>query len=174
MNLALISIAPDVLARLLALRSTDLESVDDVLRRVLAEPKNAGATASQAAPNRVAAAANVGSSNVHYLLAGEEHAASNATEAMIAILSSLAQRDRDFFETLAARVRGRTRNHLARSRADVYPERPDLARYVKQIAPGWFIGCNIANREKEKILRAACKVAGLTFGRDLKIDMANA
>jgi hypothetical protein len=55
---------------------------------------------------------------------------------------------------------------------EVYPKRPDLARYVKELAKGWFIGCNISNRDKEKILRAACDVMGLVFGRDLKIDLA--
>jgi predicted type IV restriction endonuclease len=93
---------------------------------------------------------------------------------MLNILADLAQYDDDFFPKLAAKVRGRTRNHVARSRSEVYPGRPDLARYVKQIGPGWFIGCNIANREKEKILRAACEVMGLAFGRDLKIDLVHA
>ena len=41
---------------------------------------------------------------------------------------------------------------------DPYPERPDLACHAKEIGLGWFIGCNIANREKKKILRAACEV----------------
>jgi hypothetical protein len=49
-----------------------------------------------------------------------------------------------------------------------------LVRYVKEVGPGWFIGCNIANREKKKILRAACDVMGLAFGRDLKIDLVHA
>ena len=35
MTFAMISVSPDVLTRLLALRSSDDESVDDVLRRVL-------------------------------------------------------------------------------------------------------------------------------------------
>jgi hypothetical protein len=109
-----------------------------------------------------------------YQLDGESHAASDATGAMLNILADLAQYDDDFFPKLAAKVRGRTRNHVARSRSEVYPGRPDLARYVKQIGPGWFIGCNIANREKEKILRAACEVMGLAFGRDLKIDLVHA
>ena len=71
-------------------------------------------------------------------------------------------------------MRGRTRNHIARCNSEVYPGRPDLARYVKEISPGWFIGSNIANREKKKILRAACEVMGLAFGRDFKVDFAHA
>jgi hypothetical protein len=165
MNLAMISISPDVLARLLALRQSELDNFDDVLRRVLVD-RTIGGGVELPAPTEAAA--------VRYTLRGEEHGAGDATEAMLGILASLSRDDGRFFEVLAAKVQGRTRNHLARSRSNVYPRRPDLVKYVKQMAPGWFIGCNIANREKEKILRAACEVAGLVFGRDLVITLANA
>ena len=118
--------------------------------------------------------AAVTSRNVSYELLGKPHIASDAIEAMINILLSLAQYDNHFWAKLAVGVKGRTRNHLARSRSEVYPERPDLTHHVKEIAPGWFIGFNIANREKDKILRLACTITGLVFGRDLKINLPNA
>ena len=93
---------------------------------------------------------------------------------MINILSTLAQYDDHFYPNLAEKVRGRTRNHVARSPAEVYPGRPDLTCYVRQIGPGWLIGSNIANREKVKILRSACEVVGLDFGRDIAINLAQA
>jgi hypothetical protein len=40
---------------------------------------------------------------------------------------------------------------------------------VKPLGDGWFIGVNIANREKVKILREACKLAGLTYGNDVRM-----
>jgi hypothetical protein len=166
-SIAMISIAPDVLARLLALRLSESESLDDVLRRALLG-KPAEAPAARAA----IATPTTNGTGVPYYIDGELHLASDATEAMINILSDLAQYDDNFFPKLATKVRGRTRNHIARSRSEVYPVRSDLARHVKEIGPGWFIGCNIANREKEKILRAACEVMGIAFGRDLKIDFA--
>jgi hypothetical protein len=169
MNIAMISIAPDVLSRLLALRLSDTESLDDVLRRALPptrKPVELPATSTKV-PTRTTNGVGVA-----YNIDGEPRLASDATEAMIDILSDLAQYDDNFFPRLAAKVRGRTRNHIARSRSDVYPGRSDLARYVKEIGgSGWFIGCNIANREKEKILRAACEVMGIAFGRDLKIEL---
>lgn len=171
MSITMISVAPDVLTRLLALRLFESESLNEVLRRVLAAETNPVAKPAAQVPSATLSANPAG---VAYQLDGETHAASDATEAMINILGDLAQYDDDFFPKLAARVRGRTRNHLARSRSGVYPERPDLARYVKEVGPGWFIGCNIANREKEKILRAACEVMGLVFGRDLEIDLMHA
>jgi hypothetical protein len=168
MNTAMISVAPDVLSRLLALRMSETESLDDVLRRTLppieklAEPPAARAASQTRSTN---------GGGLAYQVDGELHLASDATDAMINILSDLAQYDDNFFPKLAAKVRGRTRNHIARSRSEVYPDRPDLARYVKEIRPGWFIGCNIANREKEKILRAACEVMGISFGQDIKIEL---
>jgi negative regulator of replication initiation len=174
MDIALIPIAPDVLVRLLALRSTDTESLNETLRRVLAEQEVVQGKASLPMPNCATPKVHTGPRSVCYFLNGEECSASDATEAMIAILNRLARQHVNFFEMLTARVRGRTRNHLARSRAEVYPERPDLVRYVREVVPGWFIGCNIANREKKRILRAACELSGLTYGRDLKLNMNNA
>lgn len=171
MSIAMISVAPDVLTHLMMLRLSERESLNGVLRRVLAgETKPVPRP-----PAQVPTATPITSpAGITYQFDGETHAASDATEAMINILRDLAQYDDDFFSKFAVKVRGRTRNHVARSRSGVYPGRPDLVRYVKEVGPGWFIGCNIANREKEKILRAACDMMGLTFGRDLKIDLVHA
>jgi hypothetical protein len=168
MSIAMISVAPDVLSRLLALRVSETESLDDVLLRTL---PLVGKPAEPPVSRPATPARNPNGTGVPYHIDGELRLASNATEAMTDILSDLAQYDDNFFPKLAAKVRGRTRNHIARSRSEVYPGRPDLARYVKDIGSGWFIGCNIANREKEKILRAACEVMGIYFGRDLKIEL---
>jgi hypothetical protein len=118
------------------------------------------------------ASTNPGGQRYRYWLFGEEHTAPNAIASTIDILQNLAQYGDDFLPKLALKVRGRTRNHLARSPSDVYPERPDLAQPVKEIAPGWFFGGNISNPEKIKIIRAACEVTGLVFGDHfyLKID----
>ena len=169
MNTAMIPVASDVLARLLTLRRSERESLDEVLRRVLpaAKPPVKSTEPAIATPST-----NGGS--VSYKLDGETHVASDATEAMINILSDLAQCDDNFYPKLAEKVRGRTRNHIARSRVEVYPGRPDLVRYVKEVGPGWFIGCNIANRETKKILRAACEVMGLDFDRDIKVNLVHA
>jgi negative regulator of replication initiation len=163
-----ISVAPDVLTRLLALRMSETESLDDVLRRALPPTGKPAEAPDAGTPSAKRSTTGTG---VPYQIDGELHLASDATEAMINILKDLAQYDDNFFSKLAAKVQGRTRNHIARFRSEVYPDRPDLARYIKEITPGWFIGYNIANREKEKIIRAACEVMGITFGRDLKIEL---
>ncbi len=168
MSAAMIPVASDVLARLFTLRRSEGESLDEVLRRVLPAAK-----LPVKSTERAIAIPTANGGSVSYKLDGKTHVASNAAEAMINILSDLAQYDDNFYPKLAEKVRGRTRNHIARSPLEVYPGRPDLVRYVKEVGPGWFIGCNIANREKKKILCAACEVMGLDFDRDLSINLTH-
>ncbi len=91
---------------------------------------------------------------------------------MVSILRTLQTRDSSFLERLSQLVAGRSRNHIARSRAQVYPDRPDLAQeYTVEVVPGWFVGTNIANREKQNLLEKACEAARLKFGGDMKISL---
>lgn len=176
MSTILIPVEADVLVRLLELREQASESLNNVLRRVLtcSREKRQGHDRPDGSITNEGGHGYDGHGRIHYSVLGQGRAAPDATAAMIDILATLSQGRPDFFERLAPKVRGRTRNHLARSRTDVYPERPDLARYVQEVVPPWYIGCNIANREKERILQAACDVAGLTFGRDVDIDLVGA
>lgn len=127
-----------------------------------------------AEPKTVVKSRALTSHGVSYELLGQTYTASSAMEATVDILRTLARSDPNFYSRLSVAVKARTRNHIARARLDVYPKRPDLADYITEIAPGWFIGNNVANREKEKFLREACKVRRLVFGRDLKINLPNA
>jgi hypothetical protein len=60
-----------------------------------------------------------------------------------------------------------TRNHIARSAAEVYPGRLDLAMKSHEFAPGWYAGVNISNDEKRRLLRLACICLELQFGKDV-------
>ena len=97
----------------------------------------------------------------------------DAISALIFVLQDLASRDVSFVEKFAKLAPGRRRNHIARDRSGVYPGKPELEVYTQDIGGGWWLGTNIANREKERLLRIACEVAGLEFGRDLQIDLPN-
>ena len=163
-----IPVTADIMARLLALQSSPDEPIVAVLDRHLpgvganlANPLSAPPDADEpSTPGRIA-----------YRLFGANHTARNATDAMCHILRMLGQGKPDFFHTLAPRVAGRSRNHLAGAREAVYPGRPEFAKHTREIGPGWFVGTNIANREKLSILQVACDVAGIGFGTDLVIDL---
>ncbi|WP_156318186.1 hypothetical protein [Blastomonas sp. AAP25] len=104
---------------------------------------------------------------------GEAIAGRDATAMFLQLLRQLVSAFPDRIEQIATAAKGRTRNHIARTAADVYPDRPDLTHAVVELIPGWFVGTNIANREKHRIVKAACEACGIAFGRDLIFDLPN-
>lgn len=104
---------------------------------------------------------------------GRELIVKDATSAFLEILRALASNFPDKMEQMATAAKGRSRNHIARSPADVYPDRPDLIHTVVDLVPGWFAGTNIANREKHRIVKAACEACGMRFGSDVVFALPN-
>jgi hypothetical protein len=111
---------------------------------------------------------------VTYSIFGERRSASTAIDALIDILRTLAGRNSNFLQKLSPAVRGRSRNHIARSRSEVYPNKPELEEYTAELTPGWWLGTNIANRDKMRIVEKACETEGLSLGRDISISLPNA
>ena len=120
---------------------------------------------------RPVAERKVGVRRCSYSLLGREYVDNDATEAMISIFRKLGERDKDFFRSLAAAIRGTKRNHLAIRKEDVYPGRPDIDS-IRELVPGWWIGTNISNREKLIFLEKACDVARIQFGKDLVLELS--
>ncbi len=169
MDMFRIPVNADIMARLLALQESPDEPFNVVLARHL--PRCAG-NAEQLRPTEREAKRPDGSpGRLAYRLFGVNHTARNAADAMCHVLRMLGQGKPDFFKILAPLVAGRSRNHLAHTREVVYPGRPELAKHTRELAAGWFVGTNIANREKMSILHAACDVAGIRLGTDLMIDL---
>jgi hypothetical protein len=104
---------------------------------------------------------------------GRQLAAKDATAGFLELLRALAAEFPDRIEQIATAAKGRTRNHIARIPEDVYPDRPDLIGFVVELVPGWFVGTNIANREKYRIVKAACEACGVRFGTDDVFDLPN-
>lgn len=94
-----------------------------------------------------------------------------AKEALVGVLQEITARNPGLMIQLAAAVRGRARNNIARSIAEIHPERPDLAR-AEDIGNGWFVGLNLSNVQKMKIIRAAVAVYGLSES-DVSIALPN-
>jgi hypothetical protein len=164
-----IPVTADIMARLLALQVSPDEPLNAVLARHL--PRCNGSADERRFPAREPERLEAASGRLAYRLFGVNYAARNAADATCHVLRTLGQGNPDFFESLAPRVAGRSRNHLAQTREAVYPGRPELAKHTREVAPGWFLGTNIANREKMAILQAACEVAGIRLGTDLVIDL---
>jgi predicted type IV restriction endonuclease len=94
--------------------------------------------------------------------------------ALIFILKELEKRRPGFLLEFAKIAPGRRRNHISKIRADVYPNKPELEVYTtNELGGGWWLGTNIANREKQRLIQIACDVFGVKFGREIQIDLPN-
>ena len=102
-------------------------------------------------PNAAGARSRSGR-GVQVILDQQPYEAKDAISGLIQIIKHLASKDATFLERFEVRARRRSRNHIARSRAAVYPQRPDLADKAIEIMPGWFLDTNISNREKLQLV----------------------
>jgi hypothetical protein len=92
---------------------------------------------------------------------------------MVQVFEELARRDTSFLERFAARPKhGKKRRFIARAQMELYPDRPDLGEaHSHQLSSGWWIGTNYSRENIEKIVKMACEVAGLTYGKDLVVKL---
>ena len=106
-----------------------------------------------------------------YTLHGQRHGFGNGNELLVSVFEKLIEADSTFPERFAARKHGRSRRYLARDKYELYPGKPELCDdESQQLTCGWFIGTNWNTSSKSKIIRLACEVAGLEFGRDLIVS----
>lgn len=105
------------------------------------------------------------------LLKGKEYQYSNAKEAMVIVLQELALADPSFLERCSRHpdVQGRKRRYIARTPQELYPDRQDLWELHAKLPGGWVVSTNLNNLLKMTIIRAACQVAGIAFGKDLVV-----
>lgn len=107
-----------------------------------------------------------------FILHGHQYACRNATDVMVSVFERLAENDSTFSERFAARKHGRSRRYLARDKYELYPGKPKLCEdESQQLTCGWFVSTNWNTSSKSKIIKLACEVAGLEFGRDLIINL---
>jgi hypothetical protein len=111
--------------------------------------------------------------SVGYIVNGHHYTARNALDVLVSIFEILSQRDATFLERFAALPKhGRTRRYLARSPEELYPGRPDLSReHSTQLSSGWWLGTNVSRAAIERIIKMACEVARINYGRDLLVNL---
>jgi hypothetical protein len=104
---------------------------------------------------------------IGYALQGRITHLRSAVDILVNVLDELSKRDASFITRLASRKHGRSRRYVARTREELYPGRPDLAEYSKQLSNGWWVGTNYSKSNISQIIQLACEVAGLRYGDDL-------
>jgi len=93
-------------------------------------------------------------------------------ELLVGVFERLLQEDAQLYEKLEPRLKGRTRQYLARDRSAIYPNDPKLAEtQAESLSNGWWIGTSSDNSTKRKQIQKACHVAGIKFGEDLIVKL---
>lgn len=108
-----------------------------------------------------------------YRLFGQDFSTRNANETLVALFRHFAELEPAFPHRFqqAPSVIGRSRRYVGRTVQEVYPGKEQLWDMTTQFAPGWYIGTNENNGTKLKLLRLACRVIGLRFGKDVEARM---
>jgi hypothetical protein len=107
------------------------------------------------------------------VLLGKAHAYHNAKDAMIIVLRELAKTDATFLERCSQHpdAQGRKRRYIARTPEELYPDREDLRDMRESLPGGWLVATNLNNVLKKTIIRLAAEVAGLSFGKDVIVEL---
>lgn len=96
----------------------------------------------------------------------------NGVDTMHALLSALFRIYSDRQENMAAAVRTRGRNNIARSIDEIYPNQPQIARRNnRQLPDGWYLGTNESSATKNRIVTQAVRGAGLIMGTDVEFEI---
>lgn len=96
----------------------------------------------------------------------------NGVDTMQAVLSAMFKLHPDRQETMAAAVRTRGRNNIARSIDEIYPNQPQIARRSNRPLPnGWYVGTNESSATKMRIVAKAARAAGLIMGTDVDFEV---
>jgi hypothetical protein len=52
----------------------------------------------------------------------------------------------------------------------LYPGRPHLAKYARNIGNGWWMATNFSERDIARAAHSACRIAGVTYGKDVVVE----
>ncbi|MCH9050091.1 MAG: hypothetical protein IIA72_03270, partial [Proteobacteria bacterium] len=106
-------------------------------------------------------------SKYQFELLGENFVADSLVGILVIVLRTIQEIDPEFLSRLSQKS-GRVRPIVARNPRDLYPGRPDLSHYSREITDGWFVGSNYSKRDVDRILQIVCTSGGLVYGKDLR------
>lgn len=108
-----------------------------------------------------------------YRLFGQDFPTRFAKDTFVGLLRHFAELEPTFPARYqqAARGIGRSRHYVGRTPQEVYPMKPGLWKHTEFFAPGWLVGTNESDVKKRELLKLACQVMGLRFGRDVQVWM---
>lgn len=127
----------------------------------------------KSSPGKPNSNADAGSlESVGFEVKGEFKKRNQGRDVIAGVFEELGKHDPTFFERFAALPKhGRKRRYLARSKELLYPGHPELHPQSVKVGKEWWLATHYSSAMKERIIASACKVAGLEFGKDVKVRM---
>jgi hypothetical protein len=117
-------------------------------------------------------ASQPGKEGVRWRIRNQSGVGRNAVEAFVAALSALFGQFPNEQEKIAEAVATRGRNNIARTVADIYPSKPEIAaRNHRALVDGWLVGTNESNATKARIFAAATHAVGLKPGVEVDLNI---
>lgn len=100
---------------------------------------------------------------------GQRYAAANMKEAYRTLLLKLDDLSSNFIQRFSAE-RSRSRRFVARDATELYDSSPHLAKeHARLLKDGWFFDTNLSAEQVSARVRVAARIAGLSYGRDVKV-----
>lgn len=115
-------------------------------------------------------AVKVKGNGLEYMLLGQRRTAKAAIDVVVEILLELQKKDQTFLQRYTVRKHGKKRRWVAHTADELYPGRPDLKIFSQKLTDNFVLGTNYANREKLNMIKLACEIAGLKFGKDIVVN----
>ena len=108
---------------------------------------------------------------IGFVLLGQTHRCSTVKDVLISVFEKLTERDKQFPGRFAARRHGTRRRYLAQNRQELFPHRVDQQeQYSYRTNFGWYIATNHGRASATTVIRLACEVAQLEYGKDLVLN----
>lgn len=141
-------------------------------------PRSSRSTPATSAPRRRSAESAAASSQtirnrqsriVGFILDRMEITSGNATQTLAEVVKEFHRRDSGFMARFADLTASDGRRLVAQNRDELYITSPHLTQNSLDLQNGWWMGTNSNTTQKREYIRAACEVAGVKFGTQLKL-----
>jgi hypothetical protein len=174
MDTKTIEIDTETNALLEARRKSFSETPNEIIKRSLNEfgcqdTNHKGETMIAAQPKQAARRSRA-SGSYGYSLLGVRNIESSLRSAYISILRGLQARDSGFLARLSCEETP-GRRLVAKNPMDLYKRTPKLAdSYAEKLDTDWYVDVNLSELQVVQRLKIACKIAGIEYGEDLRVD----
>ena len=111
--------------------------------------------------------------DVGFFLFGKFYPCWTGREILVNVFEALAEYDSTFLKKFENERHGNKRKWLAQDPNRLHPDNPRRARhgsYSHRLKSGYWLLLQVDHKQRNRIIEQACKVAGISYGTDLRIN----